>query len=107
MYGKLLENGVMKPAPLSLRLSDSEYILNPSDEVLLEHGYLPVEETPIPPGIYDDKHWEFRWEQVDGVIYKRWKLVENPPREPSERERIDNLEKAFSLLLSGSTEAVE
>lgn len=85
MYGKLLPDGGMRPAPNTV-IWHGRPVTDPGDDKLLELGYLPVVETPIPHAVYDDKHWEFYWQIIDSKIVKQWDLVDNPVYSPTKEE---------------------
>lgn len=85
MYAKL-ENGTFIPAPNKLHkiVEDREvFIVNPSDEVLLEEGYLPVEESEYPE-CEEGFHAECHYEERDGSIVQVWEIVKDEVAEVEE-----------------------
>lgn len=53
-------------------------IFNPTEEILLDMGYLPVTYTDIPTDAPDGQHYESHWEQTDTEIVQAWTLADNP-----------------------------
>lgn len=82
MYGKLLENGGFRYAPNTV-VYKNHFVPNPSEKILLELGFLPVKHTDIPLNIVSGKHYEDYFEQGEGGIIQRWKLVNNPVYPPT------------------------
>ena len=74
-YAKLID-GVIYYAPKKIQDGDT-VTYNPTPEMLLPLGYLPVVTTnppEIPEGYYADYHWE----EQDGEIVQVWEIVEDP-----------------------------
>lgn len=53
-------------------------IFNPTEEILLGMGYLPVTYTDMPTDAPDGQHYESSWSQTDAEIVQVWELVDNP-----------------------------
>lgn len=53
-------------------------IFNPTEEILLDMGYLPVTYTDMPTDAPDGQHYESSWSQTDTEIVQAWTLVDNP-----------------------------
>lgn len=85
MYAKL-NNGVIKYAPNTVWWRGKP-VTNPSEDKLLELGYLPVTYSDMPSDVVDGKHYESYWEQSETEIVQRWKLIDNPPPSYAQRER--------------------
>ena len=75
-YGKI-ENNKMYFAPKKIK-HDNSITYNPPVEMLLERGYKPIVETPMPeaPQGY---HYELSYEDDGDHISYVWVLVENEP----------------------------
>lgn len=52
-------------------------IFNPTEEILLDMGYLPVTYTDIPTDSPDGQHYESSWSQTDAEIVQVWTLVDD------------------------------
>lgn len=74
-----LSNSQIHYAPRKIRIGD-EWIFNPTEQMLINAGYLPVIETEPPEP--DERHYsEPRYVERDGAIVQEWELVEieQPP----------------------------
>ncbi len=69
MYGKL-ENGILNYAPNGVEI-DMTWYIPPSSEQLLELGYKPIEETPMPEP-QEHYQYSFTWAEDENKIYKVW-----------------------------------
>lgn len=76
MYAKL-ENNILKRAPNKVSYN-ARTIFNPSVEVLMELGYLPVTYTDPPDNPPAGQHYEPNWEQAETEILQVWTLVDDP-----------------------------
>lgn len=76
MHGKLV-NGTLRSAPKKVDYN-GKTIFNPTEEILLDMGYLPVTYTDMPTDASTGQHYESRWEQTDTEIAQVWTLVDNP-----------------------------
>lgn len=74
-------------------------VINPTDKVLAELGYLEKVETPQPS---DGQNYEEYYVEKDLKAVQHWRAIPEP--QPTEEERIAQLEAALDLLLSGVTE---
>lgn len=94
-YAKL-NNSYPQYAPHRLHIGNA-VVFNPTDEMLISEGYLPVIETE-PPEPTEGCYYEPVYEEVDGQIVQEWDAVELPP-EPDEvtpEEIVDALREVFS-----------
>ena len=94
-YAKLI-NSYPQYAPRKLHVGDA-VVFNPTDEMLLGAGYLPVIETE-PPEVDELHYTEPRYAERDGQIVQEWDIVELPP-EPDEVSP----EEALDIILGGAT----
>ena len=76
MYAKLI-NGTLRSAPKKVDYN-GKTIFNPTEEILLYMGYLPVTYTDMPTDAPTGQHHEPHWEQTDTEIMQVWTLVDNP-----------------------------
>lgn len=76
MYAKLI-NGTLRSAPKKVDYN-GKTIFNPTEEILLDMGYLPVTYTDMPTDAPDGQHYESSWSQTDAEIVQVWTLVDNP-----------------------------
>ena len=73
-----VENGVLIPAP---EKGIKVFIANPTPEQYALVGYTDkIEEWPIPEEV-EGKVIEIYYEQVDGTIYKKYRLIDIPDEE--------------------------
>ena len=75
---------------------NGEVIVNPSEEILAELGYLELVESEKPN---DGNSYAACYEEKDGKVYQSWHIAA-----PTDAERIAELEEALEMLLSGVTE---
>ena len=100
MYAKLI-NGTLRSAPKKVDYN-GKIIFNPTEEILLELGYLPVTYTDMPTDAPDGQHYESSWKQNDTEIVQAWTLIENPAEpepEVTQEERIEALESQNQMLV--------
>ena len=76
MYAKLI-SGALRSAPKKVDYN-GKTIFNPTEEILLDMGYLPVTYTDMPTDAPDGQHYESSWSQTDAEIVQVWTLVDNP-----------------------------
>lgn len=69
--------GTLRSAPNKVDYN-GKIIFNPSEEILLDMGYLPVTYTDMPTDAPDGQHYESSWEQTDTEIMQVWTLADNP-----------------------------
>ena len=100
MRAKIID-GVFTPAPRKIQreIDGVEYTTyNPTDEMLIEAGWLPVAETPMPDDAPDGYHYEpvyTEWQTETGSeILQEWELVKT---EYSDAE-------AYEILFGGDVE---
>ena len=76
MYAKLINNTI-RPAPKKVSYNGS-IIFNPTEDVLLDLGYLPVTYTDMPTDAPSGQHYESNWSQTDTEIVQVWGLTDDP-----------------------------
>lgn len=87
-YANLINN-YPRYAPKMLVHNDTK-IFNPSDDLYIAHGYLPVIETDAPTT--DDEHYAVpSWKEENGQIVQEWS-VEEIPDEATESDYIEALQ---------------
>ena len=94
MYAKLV-NGTLRSAPKKVDYN-GKTIFNPTEEILLELGYMPVTYTDMPTDVPSGQHYEPHWEQTNTEIVQVWTLADDlniPEPEPTPEERIAVLEE--------------
>lgn len=87
-YAKIADgNIVFAPS----RINDGDCIVyNPTVDMLVEHGYMPVRFTE--PPVTDDDHTAVsEWTQGDGEIVQRWVIVEIDEEDISAEEVLSIL----------------
>lgn len=75
-YAKLID-GVISYAPRKITNQDESITYNPTGEMLMPLGYLPVTYTDVPEveeGYMPVSHWE----EQDGAIVQVWTAEEDP-----------------------------
>ena len=93
MYAKLI-NGTLRSAPKKVDYN-GKTIFNPTEDVLLDMGYLPVTYTDVPTDATEGQHYESHWEQTDAKIVQVWELVDNP----AEPEPELSAEEALNIIM--------
>lgn len=97
-YGKVV-NGELQIAEKYMQFGNGVGVLYPSDALLLENGYKPInynhqEEAP------EGYHWESSvWEETESECRLIWDLVEDPV--PSDDDEIDTYDAAGIILGGG------
>ena len=87
-YANLINN-YPRYAPKMLVHNDTK-IFNPSDDLYIAHGYLPVITTDAPTT--DDEHYAVpSWKEENGQIVQEWS-VEEIPDEATESDYITALQ---------------
>ena len=93
-YGKII-NGKLTYAPHRIVLGGMQ-IFNPTADQLIQAGYKPVTETPMPEEpAPDGQHYEASYADSGDSITQSWVLVENEEVEPAGKtleERVTDLE---------------
>ena len=106
MYAKL-QSGFLQNAPKTIVL-DGRTINNPLSEELEQIGYKPVVYVDMPE-VTEGKHWESGWTEEENAIRQVWTLADDPDYptpEPTQEERISNLETTTDELKSTSDDIV-
>lgn len=106
MYAKL-QYGFLRSAPKTIAF-DGKTINNPLPEELEQLGYKQVVYTDMPEAT-EGKHWESGWTEEENAIRQVWTLVEDtvyPTPEPTQEERISNLETTTDELKSASNDII-
>ena len=92
-YGKII-NGKLTYAPNRIVLGGMQ-IFNPTANQLIQAGYKPIMETPMPDDDPEGKHYEPTYSDTGDTITQGWTLVENEEVEPAGKtleERVTDLE---------------
>ena len=94
MLGKIIDGNLTYP-PHKIVLLGMQ-IFNPTDDQLIQVGYKPITETPIPEEpAPEGQHYEPTYSDSGDTITQSWTLVENEEVEPSGKtleERVTDLE---------------
>lgn len=89
-------NGQLTYPPNRIVLNGMQ-IWNPTDDQLIQAGYKPITETPMPEdSAPEGQHYEAKYTDAGDTIMQSWVLVEDEPVEPSEKtieERVTTLEQ--------------
>lgn len=93
-YAKLI-NSYPQYAPHRLHIGNA-VVFNPTDEMLIDAGYLPVIESE-PPEPTEGCYYEPVYEEVDGQIVQSWVAVEIPTTDEIMTE------EALDIILGGVT----
>ena len=95
MLGKIIDGKLTYP-PHRIVL-DGMQIFNPTDDQLIQVGYKPITETPIPEEpAPEGRHYEAQYTDGETQITQSWVLVDDEPVDPSEKtieERVATLEQ--------------
>jgi hypothetical protein len=95
MLGKIIDGALTYP-PHRIILNGMQ-IFNPTDDQLIQVGYKPITETPMPEEpAPEGQHYEAQYTDSGDTITQSWVLVEDEPVEPSEKtieERVTALEQ--------------
>lgn len=86
MYGKIRDN-TLEIAPNQLK-SDGKLIINPSDEILIAFGYLPVQLTEYPT-IEEGYYAVPKWVQTETAIVQEWEIKKDD--RPFSAEQITDM----------------
>lgn len=92
-YAKLINN-YPQNAPRCLQVG-GDWVFNPTDEMMLNAGYLPVIEQEYPE-VEEGFYAEPRYAEQDGQIVQVWEAMELPP-EPDELTP----DEALDIILGG------
>lgn len=93
IFGKLEENE-LRIAPKVLINEGKQYI-NPSDELYISLGYLPIEYTNAPE-YREGYHNNFYWLNMGNKIQQVWQSIENTLNEDLV-DRVNKLETKIAL----------
>lgn len=94
IFGKL-EGNELIIAPKVLISNGKQYI-NPSDELYISLGYLPIEYTNAPE-YREGYHTNFYWLNVGDKIQQVWQSIENTLNEDLV-DRVNELETKIALI---------
>ena len=92
-YGKI-ENEKLIYAPHRIILGGMQ-IFNPTADQLIQAGYKPIAETPMPEEpAPEGQHYEASYADSGDTITQSWVLVDNPPADTSKtlEQRVTDLE---------------
>ena len=93
MLGKII-NGQLTYLPHRIVLNGMQ-IWNPTEEQLMQVGYKPITETPMPEEpAPEGQHYEAQYTDEETQIAQSWVLVDNPPSDTSKtlEQRVTDLE---------------
>lgn len=93
MLGKITD-GILTYPPNRIVLSGMQ-IFNPTADQLIQAGYKPVTETPMPDDAPNGQHYEAQYTDSGDTITQGWTLVKNEEVEPAGKtleERVTDLE---------------
>lgn len=104
MYAKI-ENEKLIYAPHRIVLGGMQ-IFNPTADQLIQSGYKPITETPMPGDAPDGQHYDPTYADTGDTITQGWTLVDDEKTEPTGKtleERVTDLEAGQAEI----TEAIE
>ena len=93
MLGKII-NGQLTYPPHRIILNGMQ-IFNPTEDQLIQVGYKPITETPVPDEpAPEGQHYESKYTDAGDTITQSWVLVDNPPADTSKtlEQRVTDLE---------------
>ena len=93
MLGKIIDGKLTYP-PHRIVL-DGMQIFNPTEDQLIQVGYKPITETPVPDEpAPEGQHYESKYTDAGDTITQSWVLVDNPPADTSKtlEQRVTDLE---------------
>ena len=93
MLGKITD-GILAYPPNRIVLNGMQ-IFNPTDDQLIQVGYKPITETPMPEEpAPKGQHYEVKYTDEETQITQSWVLVDNPPADTSKtlEQRVTDLE---------------
>ena len=97
MLGKIID-GVLAYPPHRIVLNGMQ-IFNPTEEQLMQVGYKPITETPMPEEpAPEGQHYEPTYTDTGDTITQGWALVEDEEVEPVDKtleERVTDLEAGW------------
>ena len=106
MLGKITD-GILTYPPNRIVLNGMQ-IFNPTDDQLIQVGYKPITETPMPEEpAPEGQHYEAKYTDDGDTITQNWVLVEDEPAEPAEKtieERVTTLEQDITNVNSALAE---
>lgn len=95
MLGKIIDGTLTYP-PNRIILNGMQ-IFNPTDDQLIQVGYKPITETPMPEDpAPEGQHYEAKYTDDGDTIMQSWVLIDDEPMEPAEKtieERVTTLEQ--------------
>lgn len=101
MYAKLSDN-TLQIAPKQVQLA-GHTVINPSEDILLALGYLPVQYTDQ-PAVADGYYAVPRWTQTENAIVQEWDVVKNTrPMTAEEVTRMLIAQQINSLTVDDNT----
>lgn len=93
MLGKIIDGKLTYP-PHRIILNGMQ-IFNPTEDQLIQVGYKPITETPVPEEpAPEGQHYESKYTDAGDTITQSWVLVDNPPADTSKtlEQRVTDLE---------------
>ena len=104
MLGKITD-GILTYPPNRIILNGMQ-IWNPTDDQLIQVGYKPITETPMPEDPAPEwQHYEAKYTDAGDTITQSWVLVDDEeiPEPETVEQRVSKLEQD----VSGITTAIE
>ena len=99
MLGKIID-GVLTYPPHRIVLGGMQ-IFNPTEEQLMQAGYKPIVETPMPEEpAPEGQHYEAQYTDSGDTITQSWVLVEDEPAPAGKtiEQRVTTLEQDVSSI---------
>lgn len=104
MLGKII-NGQLTYPPNRIVLNGMQ-IFNPTEEQLMQAGYKPITETPMPEDpAPEGQHYEAKYEDAGDTITQSWVLVEDVEEEKpvTLEQRVTQLEQNIAGVIQIAT----
>lgn len=100
MLGKIID-GVLTYPPHRIVINGMQ-IFNPTEEQLIQAGYKPIVETPMPEEpAPEGQHYEAQYIDGESEITQTWVLVDDEPVDPAGKtieQRVTTLEQDVSSI---------
>lgn len=104
MLGKIID-GVLTYPPNRIILNGMQ-IFNPTDDQLIQVGYKPITETPMPEeSAPEGQHYEAKYTDAGDTITQSWVLVEDVEEEKpvTLEQRVTQLEQNIAGVIQIAT----
>ena len=103
MLGKIID-GVLTYPPHRIIL-DGMQIFNPTETQLMQAGYKPITEAPMPDDAPEGQHYEAQYTDGETQITQSWVLAEDEPTPAG--KSIEQRVTALEQDVSGISTAIE